>query len=130
MTLYPLGVYLTVDENFTRVEATQGATAVSVSTKECSQDGEKRVEQPHKDALRRRMNRLLGQAQGVARMIEEDRYCVDILVQISAVRSALDQVAMQLVEDHTKGCVRRAIQAGEGDETIAELMEVLRRFAK
>ena len=91
---------------------------------------EKRVEQFHKTALGRRMNRIAGQVQGINRMIEEDRYCVDILVQISAVPSALNQVAMQIVEDHTKGCVRRAIQAGEGDEAIAELMEVLQKFTK
>ena len=86
---------------------------------------EKHVHQPHKANLRRRMSRILGQTQGIANMIEEDRYCVDILVQVSAVRSALNQVAMQIVEDHTKGCVQKALQEGKGDEAIAELMEVL-----
>jgi DNA-binding FrmR family transcriptional regulator len=100
------------------------------NTKTTSESGEKRVEQPHKVALRRRMSRIAGQVQGITKMIEEDRYCVDLLVQISAVRSALNQVGMQLVEDHTRGCVRRAIQAGEGDESIAELMDVLRKFAR
>ena len=63
-------------------------------------------------------------------MIEQDRYCVDLLVQISAVRSALNQLGMRLVEDHTRGCVRNAIRHGEGDESISELMDVLRKFAR
>ena len=91
---------------------------------------EKRVEQPHKTSLRRRINRVAGQIQGVGNMIEADRYCVDILVQISAARSALNQLAMQIVEDHTRGCVRRAIHAEEGDEAIAELMDVLRKLTR
>tara|TARA_A100001037_G_scaffold21354_1_gene17863 strand:- start:561 stop:860 length:300 start_codon:yes stop_codon:yes gene_type:complete len=92
---------------------------------------EKRVRQPHKDALRRRLNRIVGQVQGIARMVEEDRYCVDVLVQFSAVKAALNQVSLQLIEDHTKGCVRRAIEAGDkGDETIEELMGVLKKLAK
>ncbi len=90
----------------------------------------KRVKQPHKFALRPRMNRIAGQVQGISRMIEEDRYCVDILVQISAVRSALNQVALQIIEDHTQGCVRRAIRAGQGNEAIAELMDVLHKFTR
>lgn len=106
---------------------------MSDSPAECAHAVEKRVEQPHKTSLRRRVNRVAGQIQGVGKMIEEDRYCVDILVQISAVRSALNQVAMQIVEDHTRGCVRRAIQADEGDEgdeAIAELMDVLKKFTR
>ena len=92
---------------------------------------EKRVRQPHKEALRRRLNRIAGQVQGITRMVEEDRYCVDVLVQLSAVRAALNQVSMQLVEDHTKGCVRRAIREGDGgDEVIEELMDVLKKLAK
>ena len=97
---------------------------------ECTHASGKRVEQPHKASLLRRMNRITGQAQGIARMIEADWYCVDILMQISAVRSALSQVAMQIVEDHTRGCVTRAIQAGKGEEAIAELMEVLQKSTR
>ena len=99
-------------------------------TPQCPHGDDRRVEQPHKAALLKRLNRISGQTQGIARMVEEDRYCVDILVQVSAVRAALDQVAMQIVEDHTRGCVSRAIQAGEGDQAIAELMEVVRKWAK
>ena len=54
----------------------------------------------------------------------------DVLVQVSAVRSALNQVGMQIFEDHTRGCVSRAIRAGEEEDTIAELMSVLRKFTR
>lgn len=92
--------------------------------------GHKHVEQPDKAGLQRRMNRIGGQVQGIVRMIEEERYCVDILVQISAVRSALNQVGLQILEDHTRGCVSRALQAGDGEDSIAELVDVLRKFSK
>jgi DNA-binding FrmR family transcriptional regulator len=88
------------------------------------------VVQPRKDALIKRLNRIEGQVRGVVRMIEEERYCVDILTQISALRSALDAVAMTLLEDHTQGCVKSAIRSGDGDAAIAELMEVVRKFAR
>ncbi len=91
---------------------------------------ERRVVQPHKRALLRRLNRIEGQVRGVAKMVEEDRYCIDILTQISAIRSALDAAALQLLEDHTRGCVRNALRAGSGDGAIAELMDVVRRFVK
>jgi len=86
--------------------------------------------QPHKAALVKRLNRIGGQVRGIAGMIEEDRYCVDILTQISAVRSALDALALQLLEDHTRGCVQSAIQSGHGKEAIAELMQVVGKFAR
>jgi len=92
--------------------------------------GAKTVVQPRKQVLIRRLNRIEGQVRGVARMIEEDRYCVDILTQISALRSALDGLAMELLEDHTHGCVRDAVRSGKGDEAIGELMEVVRTFAR
>jgi CsoR family transcriptional regulator, copper-sensing transcriptional repressor len=90
----------------------------------------KTVVQPNKEALLKRMNRITGQVQGINRMLQEDRYCVDILTQISAVKSALDSVAMQLLEDHTHHCVRRSIQSGEGDKEIAELIEIFRKYAR
>ena len=91
---------------------------------------EKRVQQPNKEALQKRLKRVGGQVQGIARMIEEDRYCVDVLVQVSAVRAALDKVALQLIENHTKGCVRRAIRDGDSEVVIEELMDVLGRFTR
>jgi DNA-binding FrmR family transcriptional regulator len=86
--------------------------------------------QPHKTALLKRLNRVAGQVRGIAGMIEDDRYCVDILTQISAVRSALDALALQLLEDHTRGCVQSAMKSGRGDKAIGELLQVIGRFAR
>ena len=88
------------------------------------------VIQPNKEALIKRLNRIEGQVRGVAKMIVEDRYCVDILNQVSALQSALDAVAMQLLENHTQGCMQSAIQSGNGDAAIDELMAVVRKFAR
>ena len=88
------------------------------------------VVQPNKPALLRRLNRIEGQVRGVAKMVEDDRYCVDVLTQVSAIQSALDALAMQLLESHTKGCVRSALRSGNGDEAIDELMTVVKRFSR
>jgi len=89
-----------------------------------------RVVQPHKEALLKRLNRVEGQVRGVAKMIQEDRYCIDILTQISAMKSALDALAMRLLEDHTRGCVQSAIRSGKGDQAIGEVMELMRKLAR
>ena len=88
------------------------------------------VRQPHRDALLSRLNRIAGQVRGVAGMIEQDRYCVDVLTQIAAVRSALDAVAMRLLEDHAHGCVQSAIQAGRGDHAVNEFIAVVKRLSR
>lgn len=88
------------------------------------------VMQPDKEALIKRLNRIEGQVRGVAKMIAEDRYCVEILNQVSALQSALDAVAMQLLENHVHGCMHDAIQSGNGDAAINELMTVVRKFAR
>ena len=89
-----------------------------------------RVVQPHRAALLKRLNRIEGQVRGVASMIEQDRYCVDVLTQIAAIRSALDAVAMQLLEDHAHGCVQSAIRAGKGDHAVDELLTVVKRLSR
>lgn len=83
-----------------------------------------------KAKLLARLRRIEGQVRGISRMVEEDKYCVDILVQIAAVKAALNKVGLVLLEDHTRGCVSRAIQTNEGDEAIDELMDVIMRFIK
>ena len=88
------------------------------------------VVQPNKPALLKRLNRIEGQARGIAKMVEEDRYCVDILTQIAAIQSALDALAMQLLASHTNGCVRSAIKSGNGDAAVDELMGLVKRFAR
>ncbi len=89
---------------------------------------DKRVVQPHKAALLNRLKRVEGQVRGVANMVDEDRYCVDILMQVNAIKSAMNAIALQLLEDHVNGCVKRDILAGQGDEVIQELMTLVRRL--
>lgn len=83
-----------------------------------------------KQNLLRRLRRIEGQIRGIQRMLEEDRYCVDVLIQLAAVRAALDKVGLALIEDHTRGCVRNALANNQGDEAIDELMDVLAQFLK
>ena len=82
-----------------------------------------------KAALRKRLNRIEGQVRGIARMVDEERYCVDILTQVSAVRSALDAMALGLLERHLHGCVQQAVASGKGDAAIDEAMSVIRKFS-
>lgn len=88
------------------------------------------VHRTDKSALLKRLNRIEGQVRGLNKMVEDDRYCVDILTQISAVRSALDAVAIRLLRDHTHGCVQNAVRSGHGDAAIDELIEVVEKFAR
>jgi DNA-binding FrmR family transcriptional regulator len=89
-----------------------------------------RVERANKDDLLKRLNRISGQVEGVARMIGEDRYCIDILTQIAAVRSALDAIGLKLLHDHAHGCLQHAVRSGSGEAAIDELMQVVQRFAR
>lgn len=93
-------------------------------------DDSRRVEQPRKKALTNRVRRIEGQVGGVLNMIENDRYCVDILTQISAIKSALDGVSIQILSSHANGCVRRAVQEDGGEDAIDELLQVVRRMMR
>ncbi|SET03364.1 DNA-binding transcriptional regulator, FrmR family [Oceanobacillus limi] len=83
-----------------------------------------------KQAVINRLKRIEGQVRGIQKMVEEDRYCVDILVQLSAINAALKKVGFSVTERHIKHCVSDAIKSGEGNETIEELMEVMKQFSK
>jgi len=83
-----------------------------------------------KQAIVNRLKRIEGQVRGIQKMVEEDRYCVDILVQISAIQSALKQTGYTITERHMKHCVSDSIKNGEGQEAIDELMTVLKQFSK
>lgn len=65
---------------------------------------------------------------GVRHMIEQDRYCPEVLTQIAAVRAALDRVGLILLENHTRGCIVDTVQAGRSEEAMTELMAVLQKF--
>jgi CsoR family transcriptional regulator, copper-sensing transcriptional repressor len=79
-----------------------------------------------KEKILTRLRRIEGQTRGLQRLIEEDTYCVDILTQVASVQAALEQVSLLLMEDHMRHCVTDAIQQGNGDEKIEELMKVLK----
>jgi CsoR family transcriptional regulator, copper-sensing transcriptional repressor len=86
-----------------------------------------------KDALVRRLHRIEGQVRGIERMVEDDRYCIDVLTQIAAVKTALESVAMKILDDHVNHCVADAMASGEPDaaaEKSRELLEAVQRFVK
>ena len=83
-----------------------------------------------KTSMRKRLNRIEGQVRGLSRMVEEDRYCIDIITQIGAVRAALSRVEEELLRDHVGHCVEHAIASGDKADQrrkVAELMEVFGR---
>jgi CsoR family transcriptional regulator, copper-sensing transcriptional repressor len=94
--------------------------------------------QESRKRLQNRINRILGQVQGISRMVEEDRYCVDILTQIAAVRSALDSVGRELLTDHIESCVvghgteseHHCAKKMTQEELIDEVRTSLERFLK
>src|SRR5688500_8456746 len=77
--------------------------------------------------LLRRLSRMEGQVRGVARMIERDEYCIDILQQTAALRAAVDAVSLLLMEDHVAGCLATAVRTGEAGTYTEEVQEVVRR---
>ncbi|HET7579086.1 MAG TPA: metal-sensing transcriptional repressor [Bacillales bacterium] len=83
-----------------------------------------------KKQLVNRLKRVEGQVRGLQKMVEEDRYCVDVLVQVSAINAALKKVGYSLLERHTKTCVSDAIRSGDGDDQIQELMKVIQQFSR
>jgi CsoR family transcriptional regulator, copper-sensing transcriptional repressor len=85
-----------------------------------------------KDRYLARLKRIEGQARGIHRMVEEDTYCIDILTQISAITSALNNVALGLLDDHLKHCVVGAAQDGgaEADERIKEASAAIARLVR
>jgi DNA-binding FrmR family transcriptional regulator len=83
-----------------------------------------------KDGLLKRLRRIEGQVRGVERMVEEDRYCIDVITQISAIQAALDKVALGLLEDHARHCVVGGHGSGEPEELTDELMAAVARLVK
>jgi len=80
-----------------------------------------------RDQVLRRLARMEGQVRGVARMIERDETCIDVLQQTAALRAAIDSVSMLLMEDHVSECVSSAVKSGEADALTDEVMDVVRR---
>ena len=87
----------------------------------------------NKEALVKRLHRVEGQVRGIERMVEDDRYCIDILTQIGAVSTALESLAFEILDDHVTHCVTDAIASGNKKEVAtktAELLAAVQRFAK
>jgi DNA-binding FrmR family transcriptional regulator len=86
-----------------------------------------------KDALIKRLHRIEGQVRGIERMVEEDRYCIDVLTQIAAVTTALESVAFRVLDEHVSHCVSGALASGDSEQAAAkskELLEAVHRFAR
>jgi DNA-binding FrmR family transcriptional regulator len=86
-----------------------------------------------KDLLVKRLHRIEGQVRGIERMVEDNRYCIDILTQIAAVNTALESLALKILDEHVRHCVAGALTSGdEADATtkIDELLEAVQRFAR
>jgi CsoR family transcriptional regulator, copper-sensing transcriptional repressor len=86
-----------------------------------------------RELLLKRLARIEGQVRGIAKMIEDDRYCIDILTQLGAVDTALEAVGIKVLEEHVKHCVAGALASGDpqqANEKSAELLAAVQRFAK
>ncbi len=81
-------------------------------------------------SLLTRMKKIEGQAKGIQRMIEEDRYCIDIVQQLTALCAAADEVSLLILQDHIEGCVADAIREQHGEAHIKELMATIRKALK
>jgi DNA-binding FrmR family transcriptional regulator len=91
------------------------------------------MQKPAKDSCLKRLNRIEGQVRGLAKMVEDNRYCIDVVTQISAVRAALRRVEEEVLRDHVAHCVEHAIASGNSAEQrrkVAELMDVLARTSR
>ena len=86
-----------------------------------------------KSSVLKRLSRVEGQVRGLAKMVEDDRYCIDIVTQIAAVRAALRRAEEEVLRDHVAHCVEHAIASGDPDDQrrkVAELMEVVSRTSR
>ena len=86
-----------------------------------------------KDALGKRLRRIEGQVRGIEKMVEDDRYCMDVLTQIGAVTKALESVALEVLDDHVRHCVAGALASGDAkdaEKKSAELLAAVQRFAR
>ena len=79
-----------------------------------------------KKVVTQRLRTAIGHLAAVERMVEEERYCMDILKQLSAVQSSLSKVARALADSHMRHCVREAIDEGKGEEKVEEMLEILK----
>jgi len=86
-----------------------------------------------KEPLIKRLHRIEGQVRGVEKMVEDDRYCIDVITQIAAINTALESLAFKILDDHVRHCVAGALASGDPDEAASkseELLSAVQRFAR
>ena len=83
-----------------------------------------------KDDLIRRLKKIEGQVKGIQRMVDGDKYCVDVLIQVAAVRAAINRVGTIIFEHHSRECMRNAVESNDQETAIDELVGVLSKFIK
>jgi DNA-binding FrmR family transcriptional regulator len=82
-----------------------------------------------KQDLQARLRKIEGQIRGLQRMVEEDKYCIDIITQLNSATAALKAVGLGLLDDHVRHCVKESIEQGTGDQKVEELLSAVARFA-
>lgn len=95
-----------------------------------TENSERRGYSAEKDALLKRLARIEGQVRGIARMVDDERYCIDVLTQISAIQAALDKVALGLLDGHARHCVVEGRAEGSPEELTDELMAAVGRLMR
>lgn len=83
-----------------------------------------------KRSIQSRLRRIEGQVRGIQKMVDDDRYCIDVLTQVNATKAALESVALQLLADHTEHCVTEAIRSGKGAGKVRELNQAVERLVR
>jgi CsoR family transcriptional regulator, copper-sensing transcriptional repressor len=83
-----------------------------------------------KDQVLTRLKRIEGQVRGIQKMVDEERYCIDVLTQVAAVKAALESVSLTLLDSHVEHCVADAIQSGDGREKVRELSAAVKRLVR
>jgi DNA-binding FrmR family transcriptional regulator len=83
-----------------------------------------------KDQLQGRLKRIEGQVRGIEKMVDEERYCIDVLTQIGAIQAALDKVALGLLDDHARHCMQHGAEEGKGEEMANEMMAAVGRLLR
>jgi DNA-binding FrmR family transcriptional regulator len=89
------------------------------------------IQEKHdKQEVIKRLKRIEGQVKGIQKMIEEEKYCVDILTQIAAVRAAINKVGCIVLEKHTKSCMQKALSSGEQEQALKDLVNTVQKFLR
>ncbi len=84
----------------------------------------------NKEQILKRLRRIEGQVRGIQKMVEDDKYCIDILTQVSSVSAATQKVGLIVLQDHMNGCIKQALKSGKGQEKVDEVISAVDRFIK